>query len=202
MELKKTAELEALLFASGDPLTLERAAGALYCSTGEVADLLEELQQQYRTAERGIELRKAAGGWQLVTKKETAGLIRRLQEKQEVKLSNAAMETLAIVAFRQPVTKSEMEAIRGVKVDGVLGNLVELGLIAEVGRKEALGRPMGPRIDSSRPSDWIPWKICPSSRRRSWRAEGKDQSLCLIDRKGRVWNRSRNGCRKSWQRPA
>ncbi|MGP2526551.1 SMC-Scp complex subunit ScpB [Acidaminococcus sp. LBK-2] len=142
MELKKTAELEALLFASGDPLTLERAAGALYCSTGEVADLLEELQQQYRTAERGIELRKAAGGWQLVTKKETAGLIRRLQEKQEVKLSNAAMETLAIVAFRQPVTKSEMEAIRGVKVDGVLGNLVELGLIAEVGRKEALGRPI------------------------------------------------------------
>lgn len=142
MKLKKTAELEALLFASGDPLTLERAAGALLCTTGEVADLLEQLQQDYRKENRGIELRKAAGGWQLVTKKETAGLIRRLQEKQEVKLSNAAMETLAIVAFRQPVTKSEMEAIRGVKVDGVLGNLVELGLIAEVGRKEALGRPI------------------------------------------------------------
>ena len=142
MKLKKTAELEALLFASGDPLTLERAAGALLCTTGEAADLLEQLQQEYRKENRGIELRKAAGGWQLVTKKETAGLIRRLQEKQEVKLSTAAMETLAIVAFRQPVTKSEMEAIRGVKVDGVLGNLVELGLIAEVGRKEALGRPI------------------------------------------------------------
>lgn len=142
MKLTKTAELEALLFASGDPLTLERAAVALFCTTGEVADLLEQLQEEYRKDNRGIELRKVAGGWQLVTKKEAAGLIRRLQEKQEVKLSNAAMETLAIVAFRQPVTKSEMEAIRGVKVDGVLGNLVELGLIAEVGRKEALGRPI------------------------------------------------------------
>lgn len=142
MKLTKTAELEALLFASGDPLTLERAAVALFCTTGEVADLLEQLQEEYRKDNRGIELRKLAGGWQLVTKKEAAGLIRRLQEKQEVKLSNAAMETLAIVAFRQPVTKSEMEAIRGVKVDGVLGNLVELGLIAEVGRKEALGRPI------------------------------------------------------------
>ena len=142
MKLTKTAELEALLFASGDPLTLERAAVALFCTTGEAADLLEQLQKEYRKDNRGIELRKVAGGWQLVTKKEAAGLIRRLQEKQEVKLSNAAMETLAIVAFRQPVTKSEMEAIRGVKVDGVLGNLVELGLIAEVGRKEALGRPI------------------------------------------------------------
>lgn len=142
MKLTKTAELEALLFASGDPLTLERAAVALFCTTGEVADLLEQLQEEYRKDNRGIELRKVAGGWQLVTKKEAAGLIRRLQEKQEVKLSNAAMETLTIVAFRQPVTKSEMEAIRGVKVDGVLGNLVELGLIAEVGRKEALGRPI------------------------------------------------------------
>lgn len=82
MKLKKTAELEALLFASGDPLTLERAAGALLCTTGEAADLLEQLQQEYQKENRGIELRKAAGGWQLVTKKETAGLIRRLQENK------------------------------------------------------------------------------------------------------------------------
>lgn len=142
MKLKKTAELETLLFASGDPLTLERAAGALYCSTEEVAQLLETLQQEYQQAGRGIELRQAAGGWQLVTKKEAAGLVRRLQEKQEVKLSNAAMETLAIVAFKQPVTKSEMEAIRGVKVDGVLSTLVELDLVGEVGRKEVIGRPI------------------------------------------------------------
>lgn len=142
MKLKKTAELEALLFASGDPLTLERAAGALFCSTEEVAQLLETLQQEYQQAGRGIELRQAAGGWQLVTKKEAAGLVRRLQEKQEVKLSNAAMETLAIVAFKQPVTKSEMEAIRGVKVDGVLSTLVELDLVGEVGRKEVIGRPI------------------------------------------------------------
>lgn len=140
MKLTKTAEMEALLFASGDPLTLERAAGALFITQDEAARLLEELQQQYRQADRGIQLRKVAGGWQLVTKKEAAGLVRRLQEKQEVKLSNAAMETLAIVAFKQPVTKSEMEAIRGVKVDGVLSTLVELDLVGEVGRKEVIGR--------------------------------------------------------------
>ena len=138
MKLTKTAEMEALLFASGDPLTLERAAGALFITQDEAARLLEELQQQ----DRGIQLRKVAGGWQLVTKKEAAGLVRRLQEKQEVKLSNAAMETLAIVAFKQPVTKSEMEAIRGVKVDGVLSTLVELDLVGEVGRKEVIGRPI------------------------------------------------------------
>ena len=142
MELTKTAKLEALLFASGDPLSLERAAAALYCSTDEVADLLETLQREYRKEDRGIQLRKVAGGWQLVTKKQAAGLVRRLHEKQEVKLSSAAMETLAIIAFRQPVTKSEMEASRGVKVDGVLGTLVELGLVGEVGRKEVIGRPI------------------------------------------------------------
>ena len=133
MELTKTAKLEALLFASGDPLTLERAAAALYCSTDQVADLLEALQKEYQMENRGIELRKVAGGWQLV---------RRLHEKQEVKLSGAAMETLAIIAFRQPVTKSEMEAIRGVKVDGVLSTLVDLDLVGEVGRKEVIGRPI------------------------------------------------------------
>ena len=142
MELTKTAKLEALLFASGDPLTLERAAAALYCSTDQVADLLEALQKEYQMENRGIELRKVAGGWQLVTKKQAAGLVRRLHEKQEVKLSGAAMETLAIIAFRQPVTKSEMEAIRGVKVDGVLSTLVDLDLVGEVGRKEVIGRPI------------------------------------------------------------
>lgn len=149
MKLTKTAEMEALLFASGDPLTLERAAGALFITQDEAARLLEELQQQYRQADRGIQLRKVAGGWQLVTKKEAAGLVRRLQEKQEVKLSNAAMETLAIVAFKQPVTKSEMEAIRGVKVDGVLSTLVELDLVGGSG-PEGSDRPPHPVRDYGR----------------------------------------------------
>lgn len=183
MKLKKTAELEALLFASGDPLTLERAAGALFCSTEEVAQLLETLQQEYQQAGRGIELRQAAGGWQLVTKKEAAGLVRRLQEKQEVKLSNAAMETLAIVAFKQPVTKSEMEAIRGVKVDGVLSTLVELDLVGEVGRKEVIGRPIltALRRNSSRPSASIPWRICPNCRKKCWKAGWKNRNLYLTE---------------------
>lgn len=69
-------------------------------------------------------------------------MIRDLYEKQEQKISNAAMETLAIVAYKQPVTKSEIEAIRGVKVDGVVSTLTEMELIMEVGRKEVMGRPI------------------------------------------------------------
>ena len=142
MNLKKRSELEAVLFASGNPLSLEKAAAVLQVSQQEAATLLEELQLSYQNEERGICLRKAAGGWQLVTKPELADVVRSLQEQQEVKLSNAALETLTIIAFKQPVTKGEIEAIRGVKVDGVLGTLSELQLIGEIGRKEVLGRPI------------------------------------------------------------
>lgn len=142
MNQKKLAELEAILFASGNPLSLEKAASVLQLSQQDTASLLEELQLEYQKEERGICLRKAAGGWQLVTKPALADVVRSLQEQQEMKLSNAAMETLAIIAFKQPVTKGEIEAIRGVKVDGVLGTLSELQLIGEIGRKEVVGRPI------------------------------------------------------------
>lgn len=142
MALHKLGKLEALLFASGQPLPLEKMAGALALTQAQTADLLEELQHGYQEADRGLTLRKAAGGWQLVTKEEAAPVLQILYEQQEQKLSTAAMETLAIVAFKQPVTKSEMEAIRGVKVDGVLNTLTDLGLITEVGRKEVIGKPI------------------------------------------------------------
>ena len=100
------------------------------------------LEESYNEENRGLCLRKVAGGYQLCAKPQHYALLKQLERVQEVKLSAAAMETLAIVAFKQPVTRGEMEAIRGVKVDGVVNTLLEYGLICEAGRKEALGRPI------------------------------------------------------------
>ena len=142
MELSKLGELEALLFAAGDPLPLEKIASVLAQTVPETEKLLLSLADRCGSADSGLALRRVAGSWQLVTRREAARVVRELHEKQEVRLSNAAMETLAIVAYKQPVTKSEIEASRGVKVDGVINTLVDLQLILEVGRKEVLGRPV------------------------------------------------------------
>jgi segregation and condensation protein B len=142
MELSKVGQLEALLFASGDPLAIEKMASILHLSLPDTEQLLQELSVKYATPDSGLMLRQVAGGWQLVTRQEAIPVIRELHEQQEIKLSNAAMETLAIVAYKQPVTKSEIEAIRGVKVDGVVNTLTDLELILEVGRKEVIGRPI------------------------------------------------------------
>lgn len=134
--------LEALLFASGEPLAPDKIAQALEMTTAEVAELVAALSEEYAKEARGLKIRRIAGGLQLTTKPELYTTIQKLVAQQEIKLSNAAMETLAIIAFKQPVTRSEMEAIRGVKVDGVVNNLLELNLIAEVGRKDAIGHPI------------------------------------------------------------
>lgn len=99
-------------------------------------------RRDYEDEKRGLYLRKVAEGYQLCTKEQHYELIKQLARSQEMKLSNAAMETLAIIAFKQPVTRSEMEAIRGVKVDGVVNTLLEYGLISEAGRKDSIGHPI------------------------------------------------------------
>lgn len=134
--------VEALLFASGEPLSEKKIADILQTEPETVERLIALLEEDYESKNRGICIRRVAGGYQLVTKAEMDTLIRQLIAQQELKLSNAAMETLAIVAFKQPVTRSEMEAIRGVKVDGVVNTLLETGLICETGRKDSLGRPI------------------------------------------------------------
>ena len=108
----------------------------------QVWDLLTTLEQSYECEERGLMLRQTGNAYQLVTKPAFYTMLTALGRKKEVKLTNAAMETLAIVAFKQPVTRAEMEAIRGVKVDSVLNNLLDYGLIMEAGRKKALGNPI------------------------------------------------------------
>ncbi len=134
--------LEALLFAAGEPLTVVQIAGIMQLDKPQVWELLAMLEESYNEENRGLCLRKVAGGYQLCAKPQHYALLKQLERVQEVKLSAAAMETLAIVAFKQPVTRGEMEAIRGVKVDGVVNTLLEYGLICEAGRKEALGRPI------------------------------------------------------------
>ena len=132
--------LEALLFAAGEPLTVAQIAEIMQLDKPQVWELLTLLEESYNEESRGLCLRKVAGGYQLCAKPQHYELLKQLEKVQEVKLSAAAMETLAIVAFKQPVTRSEMEAIRGVKVDGVV--LLDYGLICEAGRKDALGHPI------------------------------------------------------------
>lgn len=134
--------VEALLFASGEPLSKNKLADILQTEIETIERLVALLEDDYKSKNRGICIRQVAGGYQLVTKPDFDNLIRQLISQQEVKLSNAAMETLAIVAFKQPVTRSEMEAIRGVKVDGVVNTLIDTGLICEIGRKDSIGKPI------------------------------------------------------------
>ena len=142
VEAHLLGHLEALLFASGDPLPPDKIAVALELSQEELGELVTALEEEYKKETRGLHIRRVAGGLQLVTKPELITTVHKLIALQETKLSNAAMETLAIIAFKQPVTRSEMEAIRGVKVDGVVNNMLEMGLITEVGRKDTIGHPI------------------------------------------------------------
>ena len=138
----KLGQLEALLFAAGEPLGVPQLSELLGLNKPQTWELLGLLQEEYNTDKRGLELREVAEGWQLCTKACHHEAILQLANAQELKLSNASMETLAIIAYRQPVTRAEMEAIRGVKVDGVVNTLLEWELIAEAGRKETAGRPI------------------------------------------------------------
>lgn len=139
---KMTGALEAVLFAAGEPVSVAELADLLQLDKPQVWELVSELKQSYEAESRGLMLRETAGCFQLVTKPVHYNVLLGLGRKKEVKLTNASLETLAIVAFKQPVTRAEMEAIRGVKVDGVLNTLLDLGLVAEAGRKKALGNPI------------------------------------------------------------
>ena len=139
---KMTGALEAVLFAAGEPVSVAELADLLQLEKPQVWELVSELKQSYEAESRGLMLRETAGCFQLVTKPVYYSILLGLGRKKEVKLTNASLETLAIVAFKQPVTRAEMEAIRGVKVDGVLNTLLDLGLVVEAGRKKAVGNPI------------------------------------------------------------
>ena len=130
--------LEGLLFMADHPLTLGEIADLLDVPAPAVRQLLEQLDTRYL----GIMLIEVAGGYELVTRPEYAEYIARLHEPPKLKLSAAALETLAIVAYRQPATRPEIEHLRGVNSDRVVSTLIEHGFLCERGQKETPGRPM------------------------------------------------------------
>lgn len=136
------SHLEALLFASGDPLAAAKLAALLEISEENLDLLAAQVTEEMAQQNRGLTIVRVAEGYQLCTKPELSGIVAKLGQYQDQRLSMAALETLSIIAFKQPITKQEIEAIRGVKIDRVLTNLAERQLIRELGRKEAIGRPI------------------------------------------------------------
>jgi segregation and condensation protein B len=135
--------LEALLFISDEPVTSAVLAQALGTGRAEVDAWCEELARGYEERGAGITLRNVAGGWRLTTHPEAAPVVEQfVLASRHVRLTKAALETLSIVAYKQPVTRHQVSAIRGVNADGVLRALVDRGLIEEAGRDEGPGRPL------------------------------------------------------------
>jgi segregation and condensation protein B len=143
MMKEKTAILEALIFASETPLTLERAAEIMpETEKKEIATFLEVLVRQYDARGGGICLAEVAGGYQFRTRQDLAPWIRKLKAARPSMLSPAALETLAVVAYRQPLVKSEIDRIRGVDASGALKGLLDKKLVRIVGRKDVPGKPI------------------------------------------------------------
>ena len=141
--IRLPAAVEALLFSSDQPLPLGLLADSLESEPAAVMEAIHELSQAFAERGSGIELREIAGGWQFVTTAEQAEWVgRMLRGKRRMRLSRAALETMAIVAYKQPVTKSEVEAIRGVDASGVLATLMERNLVTIRGRSKLVGRPL------------------------------------------------------------
>lgn len=138
------AILESLLFVSSEPLSLARLAAVLgNIQKVEVEAALRSLGQAFEQEGRGVRLAEIAGGYRLVTKQEYAPWIKRLDKaKTAAKLSRSALESLAIIAYKQPLVRSEIEELRGVETSGVLRTLLERKFVRIVGRKEVPGRPI------------------------------------------------------------
>ena len=138
------AVLEALLFVSPEPVPVSRLTTAIgHVSKAEVEQALKRLEEDLAQDSRGIQLAKLAGGYRLVTKPEFAPWLKRLDKaKTAQKLSRSALESLAIIAYKQPLVRAEIEEIRGVETSGVLRTLLERKLVRIVGRKEVPGRPI------------------------------------------------------------
>jgi len=153
-----TKVVEALLFSAQKPLSIRELATAIKSadaadelspnqfacvSEAEVAGALEQLKVEYIEQERAFQLNEKAEGWQLATDPKYARWVRQLfPAPKPARLSAPALETLAIIAYRQPITRADVEAVRGVNIDGVLQTLMERGLVKIAGRAEIPGRPL------------------------------------------------------------
>ena len=138
------ASLEAIIYAADEPATLDQIAKALGVEKPEARAALEQLTTTYQTEDRGIEVRKVAGGWKFYTKAQHHDVVRKFIKSLQppLRLTMPALETLAVIAYKQPATVPEINEIRGVNVGGVIKTLLEKRLITTAGRKEVIGRPI------------------------------------------------------------
>jgi segregation and condensation protein B len=136
--------IEALVFVSGNPVSLDRLKGIFEeASAEQIEAQVRLLQQEYNDRGSGLMIAEVAGGYQLATRPELFGWIRKFKTvRTTTRLSKPALETLAIVAYKQPITRSEVEAIRGVNIGGIMRNLMERRLVKIVGKKDVPGKPM------------------------------------------------------------
>jgi segregation and condensation protein B len=132
--------IEAVLMVVDEPVTEMALASALELPVDDVRAHLEELEGEYGAQQRGFTLRSVAGGWRVYSRSDYAPVVEKfLLDGQQAKLTQASLETLAVVAYRQPISRSRVSAVRGVNVDGVFRTLLTRGLVAEVGAEEESG---------------------------------------------------------------
>ncbi len=138
------AALEAIIYAADEPATLDHIANALGVPKSEARTALDLLVASYQTEDHGIEVRKVAGGWKVYTKPQQHDVVRKFIKSLQppLRLTMPALETLAVIAYKQPATVPEINEIRGVNVGGVIKTLLEKRLITTAGRKEVIGRPI------------------------------------------------------------
>jgi segregation and condensation protein B len=138
------ASLEAIIYAADEPATLDQIAKALGLEKPQAREALEQLAATYQTEDRGIEVRKVAGGWKFYTKAQHHDVVRKFIKSLQppLRLTMPALETLAVIAYKQPATVPEINEIRGVHVGGVIKTLLEKRLITTAGRKDVIGRPI------------------------------------------------------------
>ena len=134
--------LEAVLFAAGDPVRMDELLRILGCTPEALESAAAELRTTLDDRGSALTLREVAGGWQLVTRPAYYHYLEKLTQILDHKLTTPTMETLSIIAYRQPITKTEIEEIRGVRIEKSLARLLEYGLIEERGRKATIGRPI------------------------------------------------------------
>lgn len=139
---KIRATVESLLFITNEPLTSAQIAELAELEEDDVLDVLDWLQEDYSDASKGIGVMKLGDGYIMAIKQDYLPYVEKLYRPQMSTLSMAALETLAIIAYKQPVTRGEVELIRGVKADRIIQNLIAKELIEEQGRKDAPGRPI------------------------------------------------------------
>jgi segregation and condensation protein B len=140
---EKRRIVEALILSSSEPIPVAKLAEIIpYCNEGQAKDLVNELNTEYVEQDRSFEIWEVAGGYQIRTRAEFSGYLQKLQKERALRLSPAALETLAIIAYRQPTTRAEIEDVRGVDAGATVKSLLERHLIRIAGQREVPGRPM------------------------------------------------------------